>query len=159
MSQAIEGIDPGVPPSGPGCVECEAAGGWWVHLRRCAQCGHVGCCDTSPEQHASRHFADTGHPFIQSFEPGEEWFWNFRTGELFDDGRNSPRHDITRRLRRFRAHGSECRETGRTASTEPTDPSRHATEVSLHSLLPRRAHSCWATVNWVIGIKRSARLT
>jgi Zn-finger in ubiquitin-hydrolases and other protein len=86
MSQAIAGINSGVPPSGPGCVECEAAGGWWVHLRRCAQCGHVGCCDTSPEQHASRHFADTGHPFIQSFEPGEEWFWDFRTGEMFDDG-------------------------------------------------------------------------
>ena len=51
----IAGIDPSVPPSGEGCVECEAAGGWWVHLRRCAQCGHIGCCDTSPV--AARHRA------------------------------------------------------------------------------------------------------
>lgn len=85
-SAALEGIDPTVPPSGPGCVECEAAQGWWVHLRRCAQCGHVGCCDSSPMQHASKHFAATGHPFIQSFEPGEEWFWDFRTDEMFGEG-------------------------------------------------------------------------
>ncbi|MFJ1549150.1 UBP-type zinc finger domain-containing protein [Streptomyces sp. NPDC088246] len=94
MSQAIEGIDPTVPPSGTVCVECEAAQGWWLHLRRCAQCGHVGCCDTSPEQHASRHFADTGHPVIQSFEPGEDWFWDFRTKEMFSEGPNlaPPQH-------------------------------------------------------------------
>jgi Zn-finger in ubiquitin-hydrolases and other protein len=71
------GIEPNVPPSGTGCVECEATGGWWVHLRRCAQCGHVGCCDTSPMQHATAHFRETGHPVIQSFEPGEDWFWDF----------------------------------------------------------------------------------
>ncbi len=71
------GIDPEVAPSGTGCVECEAAGGWWVHLRRCAQCGHVGCCDSSPAQHATAHHHETGHPVIQSFEPGEDWFWDF----------------------------------------------------------------------------------
>jgi hypothetical protein len=76
------GIDPSVLPSGTGCVECDAAGGWWVHLRRCAQCGHVGCCDSSPEQHAGRHAAGTGHPVIQSFEPGEDWFYNFETRQL-----------------------------------------------------------------------------
>ena len=75
------GIDPSVPPSGPGCVECEATGGWWFHLRRCAQCGHVGCCDSSPSQHASRHARDVGHPVVQSYEPGEDWFWNFATEE------------------------------------------------------------------------------
>ena len=47
-------IDASVPPSGPGCVECEATGGWWFHLRRCTKCGHVGCCDSSPSQHAQR---------------------------------------------------------------------------------------------------------
>ena len=52
---AIPGIDPSVPPSGPGCVECEQSGGWWFHLRRCAQCGHIGCCDSSPSQHARAH--------------------------------------------------------------------------------------------------------
>ncbi len=71
------GIDPSVPPSGTGCVECEAALGWWVHLRRCAACGHVGCCDSSPMQHATGHFRETGHPVIQSFEPGEDWFWDY----------------------------------------------------------------------------------
>ena len=66
------GIDPTVPPSGTGCVECLAADGWWFHLRRCAQCGHIGCCDTSPSQHATAHAKATGHPMIRSFEPGEE---------------------------------------------------------------------------------------
>lgn len=73
------GIDPTVAPSGNGCVECEATGGWWVHLRRCAQCGHVGCCDTSPSQHATAHHRETGHPVVQSFEPGEDWMWDYPT--------------------------------------------------------------------------------
>jgi len=80
----IAGIDPSVPPSGTGCVECLAADGWWLHLRRCAQCGHIGCCDSSPSQHASAHSTATGHPFIRSFEPGEEWFWSFETDEAYD---------------------------------------------------------------------------
>lgn len=78
------GIDPAVPPSGPGCVECLAADGWWAHLRRCARCGHIGCCDSSPSQHASAHAADTGHPIIRSYEPGEDWFWNYVTQEFCD---------------------------------------------------------------------------
>ncbi|SEC32674.1 ubiquitin-hydrolase Zn-finger-containing protein [Streptomyces sp. 2231.1] len=82
----VEGIDPSVPPSGTGCVECDAAGGWWFHLRRCAQCGHVGCCDDSPAKHATAHFRETGHPVIQSYEPGESWFWNFATDELYSSG-------------------------------------------------------------------------
>jgi hypothetical protein len=86
MTTAIPGIDPSVPPSGTGCVECEAAGGWWVHLRRCTQCGHIGCCDTSPEQHASKHAAATGHPIIASFEPGEDWLWSFQANEFYEGG-------------------------------------------------------------------------
>ena len=74
---ADAGFDPEVAPSGPGCVECEETSGWWVHLRRCAQCGHVGCCDTSPSQHATAHHRETGHPVVQSFEPGEDWFWDY----------------------------------------------------------------------------------
>ena len=77
-------IDPEVPPSGTGCVECLAAGGWWFHLRRCARCGHIGCCDSSPSQHASHHAAEAGHPIVQSYEPGEDWFWNYTTEEDFD---------------------------------------------------------------------------
>jgi hypothetical protein len=68
-----------IPPSGPGCVECLDAGAWRFHLRRCVECGHIGCCDTSPSQHASRHAAATGHPITRSFEPGEDWFWSYET--------------------------------------------------------------------------------
>jgi ubiquitin-hydrolase Zn-finger-containing protein len=82
----IPGVDPTVPPSGTGCTECNAADGWWFHLRRCAQCGHVGCCDSSPSQHASRHSAESGHPVIRSFEPGEAWFWSYPSGEFYESG-------------------------------------------------------------------------
>jgi hypothetical protein len=74
------GIDASAVPSGTGCVECDADGGWWLHLRRCAQCGHIGCCDSSPSKHATAHWRSTGHPVIQSFEPGEDWFWDYSTG-------------------------------------------------------------------------------
>ncbi|HEY7432785.1 MAG TPA: UBP-type zinc finger domain-containing protein [Streptosporangiaceae bacterium] len=82
----MPGVDPTVPPTGTGCAECEGAGGWWFHLRRCAQCGHIGCCDSSPSQHASRHAADSGHPVIRSFEPGEAWFWSYPSGEFYESG-------------------------------------------------------------------------
>ncbi len=64
-------------PSGPvlGCEECLKIGGRWVHLRMCESCGKVGCCDDSPNTHASKHFAETGHPVIRSLEPGELWSW------------------------------------------------------------------------------------
>ena len=75
-------VDVGVAPSGAGCADCEVAGGWWVHLRRCAACGHVGCCDSSPAQHATAHFRATGHRFVQSFEPGETWWWDYETQEM-----------------------------------------------------------------------------
>jgi len=83
-------IDPSVPPSGTGCADCEAAGGWWVHLRRCARCGHVGCCDSSPAQHATAHFRATGHPIVQSFEPGEDWFWDYAAEEGLDGPELAP---------------------------------------------------------------------
>lgn len=75
-------LDPSVPPSGPGCAECTAAQGWWVHLRRCTTCGHVGCCDTSPAQHATAHFRETGHPIMASYEPGEAWFWHYEREQM-----------------------------------------------------------------------------
>lgn len=76
------GIDPTVPPSGTGCEECEAQQGWWFHLRRCAQCGHIGCCDTSPGQHATAHAGTSGHPLIRSFEPGEDWYYDYRNRRM-----------------------------------------------------------------------------
>lgn len=67
-----------VPPRTPhGCEECLAAGDTWVHLRLCLDCGHVGCCDSSPNKHASRHFEQEHHPVMRSFEPGEAWRWCF----------------------------------------------------------------------------------
>jgi uncharacterized UBP type Zn finger protein len=66
-----------LPEAVDGCEDCLAAGGEWLHLRICLQCGHVGCCDDSPNRHASRHAHDTGHPIIRSLEPGEVWSWCF----------------------------------------------------------------------------------
>jgi hypothetical protein len=76
-------IDPTVPPSGEGCAECTATEGWWFHLRRCATCGHIGCCDSSPSQHAKAHASTTDHTIIASYEPGEEWFYDYATDESF----------------------------------------------------------------------------
>lgn len=77
-------VDTTVPPSGDGCVECLAIGSWWFHLRRCALCGHVGCCDSSLGRHATDHFHHTGHPVMQSFEPGEDWCWNYEAQQLVE---------------------------------------------------------------------------
>ncbi|CAN5394961.1 UBP-type zinc finger domain-containing protein [soil metagenome] len=83
-------IDPSAVPTGTGCVECEATGGWWVHLRRCAACGHIGCCDDSLMRHATAHWKATGHPIIQSFEPGEDWFWDFEANDYYDGPQLAP---------------------------------------------------------------------
>jgi hypothetical protein len=64
-----------VEPGADGCEDCLAIGGRWVHLRMCQSCGHVGCCDSSPNRHATAHHRSSGHPIVRSFEPGEEWFW------------------------------------------------------------------------------------
>jgi uncharacterized UBP type Zn finger protein len=64
-----------VTPSAQGCEDCLKTGDTWVHLRICLICGHVGCCDSSKNKHATKHFHDTDHPIVQSFEPGEDWRW------------------------------------------------------------------------------------
>lgn len=64
-----------VVPSAPGCEECLRIGANWVHLRICMSCGHAGCCDSSPNRHASAHFRETGHPVMRSLEPDEDWGW------------------------------------------------------------------------------------
>jgi uncharacterized UBP type Zn finger protein len=63
------------PRTPEGCEECLAIGDDWVHLRLCEQCGHVGCCDSSKNKHATKHFHATEHPVIRSFQPGEMWKW------------------------------------------------------------------------------------
>jgi len=64
-----------VTPSADGCEDCLKIGDIWVHLRLCLICGHVGCCDSSKNKHATKHFHSTKHPIIQSFEPNEDWRW------------------------------------------------------------------------------------
>ena len=63
------------PATIPGCEDCLKIGGTWVHLRMCHACGHIGCCDNSPNRHATAHFNASGHPLIRSVEPGEDWSW------------------------------------------------------------------------------------
>jgi uncharacterized UBP type Zn finger protein len=91
---AVRNIKPGTPN---GCEECLATGGRWVHLRICLTCGHVGCCDNSPSRHATRHFHQTGHPLIRSYEPGEDWGWCYVDEVVFEPapGRvTSPRRHL-----------------------------------------------------------------
>ena len=64
------------PPEGvEGCAECLATGGYWVHLRMCLTCGRIGCCDSSPNRHATEHAHAAGHPILRSVETGEHWRW------------------------------------------------------------------------------------
>jgi uncharacterized UBP type Zn finger protein len=86
-----------VKPSGEGCVECLRSHSIWVHLRLCMTCGHVGCCDNSPNRHASKHARSTEHPVIRSYEPEEDWGYCF-PDDLFLEvlparkGEAAPRH-------------------------------------------------------------------
>ena len=86
-----------VEPSDHGCKECLEAGDTWVHLRLCMTCGHVGCCDDSPNRHATRHYQQTEHPVIKSFEPLENWAWCFPDEEMTENvaplpGETPPEH-------------------------------------------------------------------
>ena len=78
-----------VTPSAKGCEDCLKIGSWWVHLRLCEMCGHVGCCDNSPNRHATKHYHATTHPIIKSFEPGEDWGWCY-SDEVVLDARSWP---------------------------------------------------------------------
>src|SRR5437660_2509249 len=73
-----------VTPNSEGCEECLATGDRWVHLRLCLTCGHVGCCDSSKNKHATKHFHASGHPVMKSAEPGESWGWCYIDRVQFD---------------------------------------------------------------------------
>jgi uncharacterized UBP type Zn finger protein len=77
----IEFIEPAEPITG--CAECLKTGDRWVHLRLCQTCGVIGCCDSSPNQHASKHAAAAGHPIARSVEPGEDWSWCYVDEVMF----------------------------------------------------------------------------
>jgi uncharacterized UBP type Zn finger protein len=82
-----------LPEAVDGCEDCLAAGGAWLHLRICLSCGHVGCCDDSPNRHATAHAGASGHPIIRSLEPGEDWSWCYadEVGMLIPEVRGSTR--------------------------------------------------------------------
>jgi hypothetical protein len=73
-----------VTPSARGCEECLKTGDWWVHLRICRTCGHVGCCDDSPNKHATAHYHATSHPIIEGYDPPEGWGWCYVDEEMVD---------------------------------------------------------------------------
>ncbi|HMG43344.1 MAG TPA: UBP-type zinc finger domain-containing protein [Acidimicrobiales bacterium] len=81
-------------PSSTGCEDCLRAGDRWVHLRLCMTCGHVGCCDSSPNRHATAHFRESGHAIVRSYEPGEDWWWCYADDVILDvpDAPPSPSH-------------------------------------------------------------------
>ena len=74
-----------VPRPARGCEDCMKTGGQWLHLRECLTCGHVGCCDNSPNRHATAHFHATRHPVITSAEPGETWCWCYVDERMLGD--------------------------------------------------------------------------
>jgi uncharacterized UBP type Zn finger protein len=92
MSTACRHLDQvlDVVPSSEGCEDCLRIGGQWVHLRTCMSCGHVGCCDNSPNRHARAHFASSQHPIIESYEPNEDWSYCYVDDLAFTvpDGRS-----------------------------------------------------------------------
>jgi len=74
-----------VAPSSEGCEDCLRIGASWLHLRLCMACGHVGCCDESPNRHATAHWqANADHPLIRSFEPDEDWYWCYADQITFE---------------------------------------------------------------------------
>jgi uncharacterized UBP type Zn finger protein len=74
-----------VIPRSEGCEECLRQGSRWVQLRLCLECGHVGCCDSSPGRHATAHFKQTGHPLMRAYEPGETWSWCYLDEAMLED--------------------------------------------------------------------------
>ena len=73
-----------VRPSADGCEDCLRMGDTWVHLRECLSCGHVGCCDSSKNKHATAHYRASDHPLVRSFEPGEDWMWCYEDGVVME---------------------------------------------------------------------------
>ncbi len=85
MSQCAhlaEAVTDPAPHTQEGCEDCLAIGGRWVHLRLCLACGHVRCCDSSPNKHATAHFRAENHPVVRSFEPGEHWRYCYVDGVM-----------------------------------------------------------------------------
>ncbi|MBP6005440.1 UBP-type zinc finger domain-containing protein [Candidatus Saccharibacteria bacterium] len=83
--------NPTPAPSGDGCKDCLSSDGWWVHLRRCLECGQIGCCNSSPSQHAKKHWQESGHKLIMTYEPEQAWFYDWSNEQMV----NPPSEKIT----------------------------------------------------------------
>jgi CPA2 family monovalent cation:H+ antiporter-2 len=83
----LDGLAPVTPSSPDSCPQCVARGDTWYHLRVCLVCGQVGCCDNSKNQHATRHFRETAHAVMQSYQPGEPWRWCFADDAYLPDAK------------------------------------------------------------------------
>ncbi len=81
----LSGLSPMEPNTVHGCEDCLRIGASWVHLRLCMACGHVGCCDSSPNRHATAHFGESSHPVVQSYEPGEAWAYCYVDDGMIED--------------------------------------------------------------------------
>ena len=95
MTRTCTHADPirDVTPSALGCEECLKTGSAWLHLRLCRTCGHVGCCDDSPNRHATKHFRKTHHPIIEGYDPPEGWGWCYVDEVMLDLGDNVTPHN------------------------------------------------------------------
>ena len=78
MKKVLAGINRDSKAKANGCEDCLKTGGWWLHLRRCAERGYIGCCDSSPGQYAANHAALMNHSIAASFEPSQNWFYDYR---------------------------------------------------------------------------------
>ena len=149
------GINPAAEPSGTGCVECLALGGLWFHLRRCAECGHIGCCDSSPNQHASKHYAATGHPIIQVSSRGSGGFTTIVQGNS-SPVLSSALLTRIRWINRRPDRRERCLQIGKRCFTNrmPRNPYLGAVKLGV-----RGAHSRQVRVirSIEIGLKRSER--
>jgi hypothetical protein len=85
---SCEHLDPEPPVDAPlgVCSDCVETGSEWVHLRQCLTCGRTGCCDLSPNRHATAHFHATAHPMIRTAQPEEDWWWCYPDGRLYEPG-------------------------------------------------------------------------
>ena len=79
-----------VTPGTLGCEECLQTGSWWVHLRLCRTCGHVGCCDDSPNRHARKHYEQMQHPIIEGYDPPEGWGWCYPDEQVVELPNQTP---------------------------------------------------------------------
>ena len=90
-------IRPVPPPTRRACAECIRLGTPWVHLRQCLTCGQVGCCDSSPNKHATKHFHATGHPIIEGYDPPEGWGWCYIDEDFVKIGLPTPQRGPIKR--------------------------------------------------------------